>query len=268
MSNDQGVGPTGDVDDELLLGLCNRVVDAVRGALDEIEDFKPLGEIPGQYALDLVADAAALQVLDLPWLGVLSEESGRHRPEASFTAVIDPVDGSTNASRGIPWFATSICILDDLGPRVAVVANQASGVRHHAVRGSGAWRDGIAIAPSRCVELSDGIISLSGYPSMHMGWNQFRCLGAAALDLCAVADGTLDGFAVGGDSHLAPWDYMGALLVCNESGAHMSDRDGEELVLLDHSARRAVLAAGTPELLREIQWNAGASSDPPDSQGD
>ncbi len=50
-------------------------------------------------------------------------------------AVVDPVDGSTNASRGIPWYASSICMLDADGPRVSVVANLANGVRYHAVRG-------------------------------------------------------------------------------------------------------------------------------------
>ncbi len=41
--------------------------------------------------------------------------------------VIDPLDGSTNASRGVPWFATALCLVDDDGPAVALVANQAIG---------------------------------------------------------------------------------------------------------------------------------------------
>ena len=60
-------------------------------------------------------------------MGVVSEESGVHRPGSALVAVIDPVDGSTNASRGIPWYASSICVLDADGPRVSVVANLATG---------------------------------------------------------------------------------------------------------------------------------------------
>ena len=59
-------------------------------------------------------------------LGVLSEESGRHHPDRAITVVIDPVDGSTNASRGIPWFATSLCAVDTDGPLAALVINLAS----------------------------------------------------------------------------------------------------------------------------------------------
>src|SRR5580704_5015409 len=129
------------VDDDSLLAICHRVADVVPQALLEVPDWTASGDRPGQYAIDLAADRAVLAVLEEAGLGVLSEESGRHRPEVELVAVVDPVDGSTNASRGIPWYATSVCILDRDGPRAAVVANLATGVRYHAVRGGGAWRD-------------------------------------------------------------------------------------------------------------------------------
>jgi len=96
------------------------------------------------------------------------------------------------------------------------------------------------------------IVGLSGYPRRHLGWAQFRAFGAAALDLCAVADGTLDAFTVGGQAHLAPWDYLGALLVCREAGAFVADLDDAELVAVDVDARRAVVAAATGNLLTSL----------------
>ena len=126
------------MDDESLLAICHRVADVVPGALEEVEDLTASGTRPGQYALDLAADRVVLDVLEEAGLGVLSEESGLHRPDSEFIAVVDPVDGSTNASRGIPWYATSVCVLDPVGPRAAVVANLATGTRYYAVRGGGA----------------------------------------------------------------------------------------------------------------------------------
>jgi len=241
------------VDDDSLLAICHRVADVVPGALEGVDDWRASGDRPGQYAIDLAADRAVLEVLDEPGLGVLSEESGLHRPDSPFVAVVDPVDGSTNASRGIPWYATSVCILDGLGPRAAVVANLATGVRYHAVRGGGAWRDSTRIAPSACTEMRHAVVALSGYPRRHLGWAQFRALGSAALELCAVAEGVLDVFSVGGRAHLAPWDYLGAMLLCAEAGATMIDLEGRDLVTTEFAARRAVAAAATPALMVELQ---------------
>jgi len=249
------------VDDDALLRLCHRVADAVPPALAGIDDWGPPGERPGQYAIDLVADAAVLEVLAGSGLAVLSEESGLHAQGAAMVAVVDPVDGSTNASRGIPWYATSICVLDDVGPRVAVVANQATGARYHAVRGAGAWRGTRRLAPSGATALGRSVVGLSGFPRRHLGWAQFRALGAAALDLCAVAEGMLDAYCVGGRAHLAPWDYLGGMLVCTEAGAVVDDLSGEELVVARPEARRSPAAAATPELLAELVAAARAARD-------
>jgi fructose-1,6-bisphosphatase/inositol monophosphatase family enzyme len=164
----------------------------------------------------------------------------------------DPVDGSTNASHRIPWYATSLCAVDGDGPRAALVVNQASGVRFEAVRGGGARKDGVPITPSGCDRLADAIVAFSGYPPRHFGWNQFRCLGAAALDLCAVAEGVLDGFGVVGGSHLGSWDYLGGMLVCTEAGAVVGEAAGADLVTLSHDERRAPFAAATRALLEEF----------------
>ncbi len=97
-------------------------------------------------------------------------------PGAPLVAVIDPVDGSTNASRRIPWYACSICILDGDGPRVSYVGNLVADVRYTAIRGQGSWRNGERLVPSGCTEIGKSIIALSGYPRHMMGWSQFRAL--------------------------------------------------------------------------------------------
>jgi fructose-1,6-bisphosphatase/inositol monophosphatase family enzyme len=190
----------------------------------------------------------------------MSEESGAHDVDREVVVVIDPVDGSTNASRGIPWYATSLCAVDADGPRVALVVNQASGVRFDAARGGGARRDGVPITPSGCSELGEAIVAFSGYPPNYLGWSQYRTLGAAALDLCAVAEGVLDGYAAVGGSELGSWDYLGAMLVCLEAGAVIEDRRGDDLVTLDHAARRVPVAAATASLLASFSEAVTRSS--------
>jgi myo-inositol-1(or 4)-monophosphatase len=250
------------VDDDGILAICHRVVDAVPPALAPLADWRLRGQRPGQYAIDLAADAAVLEVLEEAGIGVVSEESGVHRPDSALIAVVDPVDGSTNAARGIPWYASSICVLDEIGPRVSVVANLANGVRYHAIRGAGAWRGTTRLEPSGCEALRQAVVAISGMPSGHLGWAQFRAFGAAALELCAVADGTIDAFVVGMHAALAPWDYLGAMLVCQEAGAVIGELQGRELVTLDPGARRAVVAAATPALLGQLEGAASSGVAP------
>jgi fructose-1,6-bisphosphatase/inositol monophosphatase family enzyme len=234
-----------------LLAVLDQACGAVRHALDGLEDWGPAGTRPGQYRLDLAADAAAVPVLHGAGLEVQSEESGRTGTPGPLLAVLDPVDGSTNAHRGLPLWSTSVCVLDQEGPRAAVVVNQASGVRYQAVRGGGAERDGHPIRASGCTDLSRAIVGISGFPRTAAGWGQFRALGVASLECCAVADGTLDAYTVVGGFHLYGWDYLAAWLVCHEAGAVAADRRGDDLIVRDDGERQPVVAA-TAALLQAV----------------
>lgn len=240
------------ISDPALVSVLHETVTAVSEALAGLDDWGLAGTRAWQYRHDLVADAAALEVLRPVGLGVVSEESGTHDGTLGVVVVLDPVDGSTNASRGIPWFNTSLCAVDAVGARAAVVANQAGGARFEAVRGGGARCDGTAISPSGCRELTEAIVGLNGYPPHHLGWKQFRALGSAALDLCAVAAGILDGYVDCTSRGHAPWDYLGGMLICREAGATVEDADGEDLVTIIHADRRTPVAAATPSMFAQL----------------
>jgi fructose-1,6-bisphosphatase/inositol monophosphatase family enzyme len=248
--------------DDSLLELLHDTATAVRAALDEVTDWGLAGTRQGQHLSDLAADEAALAHLRAAGVGIMSEESGPHDADNDIVVVVDPLDGSTNALHGVPWFATSLCAVDRDGPRVAVVVNQASGTRFEAVRGGGARRDGIPITPSAVERLSDAIVGITGYPPTHLGWRQFRAMGAAALDIAAVAAGVMDAYIDCTPGLHGPWDYMGALLICQEAGAAVVDGKGDELVTLDWAARRMPIAASTPALLDEaLRARRAADSD-------
>lgn len=238
--------------DASVLEVLHEVASAVKASLEGLGDWGLAGTREGQYKSDLVADQAALEVIDAAGFGAVSEESGAHHPDRDVIVVLDPVDGSTNASRGLPWWATSACALDRHGPLAAVVVNQATGTRFAAIRGGGATRDGVPIAPSGATDIGASIVAFSGYPGTYLGWSQFRSLGAAALDLCAVACGSLDAFVDCGGTSLAPWDYLGGMLICQESGAAVGEAFGRDLVVREFGPRRTAVAAATPELLATV----------------
>jgi len=240
------------VTDDALLAVLSEAAAAVRSALDGLDDWGPAGTRPGQYHSDIVADKAALDILRGAGLGVLSEETGPHDTDRELVAVLDPVDGSTNAARGLPWYATSICVVDEAGARVALVVNQATGERFEAVRGGGALRNGRPTGPTACTRLDDAILGMTGYPPVDLGWRQMRSLGAAALDLCAVACGHLDAYVDCSNHAHSPWDYLGGVLVCQEAGASVTEASGRELVTLAWTERRVPVAAATPALLAEL----------------
>jgi fructose-1,6-bisphosphatase/inositol monophosphatase family enzyme len=234
------------------LALLHEVADAVAAAFADVRDFGPSGERDGQYALDVVANDAALAVLRKAGVGVLSEESEFEPGSTGEVVVIDPIDGSTNASRGVRYFATAMCLVDAQGPAAAVVANQATGERYWALRGGGAWCDGVRLAPSDCVDIADSIVGLNGLPLRALGYRQCRVLGAVALDLCHVAAGVFDGYVDCVDEAHGVWDYLASVLIVREAGGYVVDLHERDLVVLDRSARRTPIAAATPVLLAQL----------------
>lgn len=167
------------------------------------------------------------------------------------TVVIDPIDGSTNCDRGIPFYATSLAVLRDEELVAGMVVDQSSGVTYEAEVGAGATRDRGAIRVSAIEEMSKAIIAFSGLPSRHLGWAQYRALGAASLEICLVADGSIDAYSVAQHSTLNPWDYLAGLLIAREAGAYAVDFRGEVLETSAMVFRRPVIA-GTRALLDSI----------------
>ena len=182
-------------------------------------------------------------------VGVLSEESGRHHPERAVTVVVDPLDGSTNASRGIPWFATSLCAVDADGPLAALVVDLVHGTRYEAVRGGGARRDGEPITPSEVTRARrrDRRRERPARTTTSGGRSSGRS--ARPRSTCArwpTAGST--GSSTAPPTASRPWDYLGGLLVCREAGATVRELSGRELVVTDHGARRLVVAGATAGL--------------------
>lgn len=218
-----------------------------------VSDRRLGGERKDQYALDLIVDGPMVEALLDAGFGVLSEEAGVLESDRALTAVVDPVDGSTNASRGIPWFATSIAIVDDEGPIVSLVENHASGERFEAVRGGGATHNGTPLSPPIPGPIGDGVVGINGVCPTVRPWAQFRTLGASALDISYVALGALDAYVDFDTEAHGVWDYLGASLVCSELGVPMIDAFDRPLFHLDHTQRRTPVVAHDHATLEQLQ---------------
>lgn len=242
-----------DTPDRDLIGFLHDVADAAADTLDEVENWDFSGEREGQYRADVVVDDVVVAMLEASGFEVLSEESGSNGVSLPvdgdrLVAVVDPIDGSTNASRGLPWYATSICIVDRDGLRAALVAEQSgSETRFAAVRGGGANCDGVPLHAGTVTDLTTAVIGVNGAPPVDPGWWQTRSLGAAALDISLVAKGALDGYV---DLHdHGVWDYLAAVLICREAGCFVEDALGRDLLVLDPTVRRSPVVANSRPLL-------------------
>lgn len=215
----------------------------------------------GQHQGDIEADEIGIAVLRSYGFAVFSEESGftpnaEKGRDSDLVVVIDPVDGSTNASKQIPFYSVSLCAVVDGRPIVGLVRNLVTGDTYFAELGKGSTKNGTPIQPSAVTQVSKGVIGLNGYPDRHLGWAQCRSFGSAALELCMVAEGSLDGYVDLSKASLASWDILGGLLICLEAGATVMCLDGSSYIPVDLEARRKVVAAGTVELAEQLRTRA------------
>jgi myo-inositol-1(or 4)-monophosphatase len=170
---------------------------------------------------------------------VLAEELGAEsRPRASrHVWVFDPIDGTTNYAHGLPVFCASLGLEIDGRLEVAAVYDPSRKELFTAERGVGAFLNGARLAVSPVHRLVDALL-VTGFPyTVHEDPEELlglfgafitraqavRRLGSAALDLCYVAAGRMDGFW---ERQLNPWDMAGGTLIVEEAGGRVTGMDG------------------------------------------
>ena len=173
---------------------------------------------------------------------VLTEEAGEVGDiEGETLAIVDPLDGSSNFERGVPFYCTSVAIaegqsLDDIS--VGVVRNLVTGDAYSAVRGGGARKNGrrIRTSPTKAaasavagVDLSrSGALLVSRLGPLIAGLKRQVHFGANALELCFLAEGKTDAF-VDIRGRIRVTDFAGGYLIAKEAGAVFTDENGTKL---------------------------------------
>lgn len=189
-----------------------------------------------------------------PEHGVLSEESTTVAPDRSWCWVIDPIDGTSNFTAGLPYWCVSVALCLDGRPQLAVVDAPPLRQRTVAVRGDGTTRDGHRVHVRDRVDWRDGrnrhvpVMLTTGTARRARAAGlrlNARVMGATALDLATVANG-----AAAASVAMIPkvWDVAAGSLLVEEAGGAVSTLHGDPLLPLqpgvEYVDRSAVTAAG------------------------
>ena len=251
-----------------------------------VAEFQAKGRADFVSQADLEAEAAALDVIRSrhPGHRIRAEEGSpdgegakpAHGPEAGNPEgdpapewLVDPLDGTTNFLHDYPQYAASIAVVDRGGLRAGAVNALPTGEEWWAGRGTGAWKNERPIQVSQVDDLQSALLG-TGFPFKRLellpryleqlgrllpASSGVRRAGAASMDLCHVADGSLDGFW---ELTLQPWDVAAGLLILLEAGGTAERVEGGP-PSLERAA--SLMAANSPELLEALRQRLRA--DPP-----
>jgi myo-inositol-1(or 4)-monophosphatase len=196
---------------------------------------------------------------------LLGEEGGgaERRPGAGLW-VIDPIDGTANFLRGMPYWSTALAYVVEDRVEIGVTYDPVHDELFSARRGGGAYRNQTPIRVSGATDPQRAIIgstftfkmSVERYMAILEGilraGSDHRRMGSTALMMCHVADGRLDGCATG---YCNAWDVIGGLLLVEEAGGMASD------FVADHGLLKAGSALGCTPGLQETLERIRAASD-------
>jgi myo-inositol-1(or 4)-monophosphatase len=204
-------------------------------------------QISKKSAIDLVTEVdvevermfRALVAERFPDHDVLAEELGAAGARGSrHRWVFDPLDGTTNFAHGVPIFCASLALEIDGEAALGAVYDPNRRELFTAERGAGSWLNGERLAVSANATLIESLL-VTGFPyTVHQEADAFlrvfgnvlkharavRRLGSAAIDMCWVAAGRMDGFW---EASLQPWDTRAAALILEEAGGTVTGMDGK-----------------------------------------
>jgi myo-inositol-1(or 4)-monophosphatase len=251
------------------LDLCRAAVADVKAVLAGMptreERERPVGQGKGgdvTAALDEAAERAVLPYFDRPDIRIVSEEMGI-RGEGPITVVVDPIDGSHNAERAIPYFALSVAVaeggrtMDDVV--FGFVHDFGSDEEWTAVKGGGAFLNstplsGAPKAEIECLSLeaTRAALVLDRLEQLAPLTDRVRVMGAQAITFCHLAAGRTDAVVCLKPSRAV--DFAASQLLIRERGLAVLAVDGPPVpeIPLDLEARSRICAAGTDELAQRI----------------
>ena len=236
------------------------------GRVERIE-FKGRVDLVTEVEKRSVAAIVGLLAGRFPDHRIVAEEgTGEAAGASPYRWLIDPLDGTTNYAHAFPYFGVSLALQRAGELILGVVYDPVKDELFRAERGGGAFLNDRPLAVSATTEILRSLLAtgfpydMTKRPTTLAHWAAFsyaaqgtRRNGAAALDLCYVAAGRLDGFY---EAHLGPWDCGAGGLIVAEAGGRISDYAGGpfdpfrgEIVASNgplHDAMLAIIAEATP----------------------
>ena len=173
----------------------------------------------------------------LPGCGFIAEEGTAQAADEEYKWIIDPLDGTTNFLHSLPVFAVSVGLLHHQELVMGVVYEVNQDELFWAIKGQGAYCNGVKIKVSPIEKVSQSLIA-TGFPYHDFGMMQtylgimdhfmrnshgLRRMGSAAVDLVYTAIGRFEGFF---EYNLKPWDVAGGAIIVQEAGGTVTDFKG------------------------------------------
>ncbi len=233
---------------------------AAREAGEIIMDFyRKGGKVYEKASINLLTEAdlnAEKQIVEtlssaFPGHSFLCEEEHKADADAQDLWIIDPIDGTNNFAHHFPHFCVSIAYARKGEVQCGLVFNPMTGDIFHSIRDKGAFHNGSSVSVSTASTMSQAIIGTGFYYDrgaimrgtlatirdfFDNNIQGIRRTGSAALDICYVGCGWLDGFF---EYELCAWDFAAGMLFVEEAGGRISDCEGNPLPF----ASSSVLAA-------------------------
>jgi len=222
-----------------LLGWANQAGELLRQGYEKPHQVDHKGRTDLVTEMDHASEALLLSAIreKYPHDMIVTEESGLHQGDHQRCWYIDPLDGTVNYAHGVPFFSVSIGYAEEGKVKMGVVYEPLRDDAFWAVRGQGAWRNDQPLHCSTQTELDQALL-VTGFPydiqvnpQNNLGLYAYfalhsqgvRRLGSAALDLCYVGAGRLDGYWEG---ELQTYDLAAGSIIAEEAGAKVTHLDG------------------------------------------
>ncbi|HDD59646.1 MAG: D-fructose 1,6-bisphosphatase [Thermoplasmata archaeon] len=221
------------------------------------------------HSIDKVAEDLLFKYLEEEGFrgSVLSEERGYIQGMEPELMVVDPLDGTSNAIRGVPFYSISLALGEERrenwleATQVGVVLELPSERTYWAIKGRGAYLDGrrIEVRPYREEDAIFSVFVGRGHIEEALRFlkaaSKIRYLGSAALEMCLVAAGALDLFVQLGTG-IRTFDIAASSLILKEAGGVLFAIEGEMLykpkMRATPTERRCIVAVGDPVLLKTL----------------
>jgi len=229
------------------------------GKLEEILKKEIIIQSQKNKDIKLEADKLAEEIIinttsEFSSYKILSEENPEkvnYLIEGDFLWIVDPLDGSLNYSRGVPFYCISMSLWKNGVPVLGVVRDLVAKKNYYGELGSGAFCDGIKIFPSK-IALKNQAIMSTGFPvysdfssenliqfiNTIQEYKKIRLLGSAAMSITLVAKGSIEAYA---ENNIAIWDVAGALAILKAAGGDFSITPGRGVNLVNVFASNGIL---------------------------
>jgi myo-inositol-1(or 4)-monophosphatase len=235
--------------------LARQAGEIIKSGYNQRPGFGSPIEVQSKGLVDVVSEVdfqVEQLVLDairenFPGDSIVSEESGILEDKDCCIWYVDPLDGTINYVHGLPFFCVSIAYSEEGEVQLGVVFDPIRDECFKAEKGKGATLNGAPIRVSPAAELIESLLvtgfsydirsndenNLDKFSRLTMRARSIRRLGSAALDLCYVAAGRLDGYW---ELDIHPWDFAAGALIASEAGAVITDiKSNQDLLTASHT---------------------------------